>query len=96
MKFLQEQENRKHYKAGKSNSHMARQNKKEMKEECCKGKHWHHGHGCGGAIYGLGFLGALVYYISQATTFGMGMIGFLKALVWPAFLVHALMKFLGL
>ncbi len=50
---------------------------------------------CGGAIYGLGFIGALVYYISQATSFWMGVLGFLKAIVWPAFLVFELLKFLG-
>jgi hypothetical protein len=49
---------------------------------------------CGGAIYGLGFLGAVIYYISNATTFWMGVLGFLKALVWPAFLVYELFSFL--
>ena len=41
-----------------------------------------------GAIYGLGLIGAAVYYISNATSFWMGVVGFLKALVWPAFLVY--------
>ena len=45
-----------------------------------------------GAVYGLGFIGATVYFISNATTFGMGIIGFLKALVWPAFLVYEAFK----
>ena len=49
-----------------------------------------------GAIYGLGFIGAAVYYISTATGFWMGVLGFLKALVWPAFLVYGLLKFLGM
>ncbi|MBA7666261.1 hypothetical protein ES703_74340 [subsurface metagenome] len=52
--------------------------------------------GLGGAVYGLGFIGAAVYYISQATSFGMGVIGFLKAIVWPAFLVYELLGFLGM
>lgn len=47
-----------------------------------------------GAIYGLGLIGAAVYFISTATTFWMGVLGFLKALVWPAFLVYELMKYL--
>jgi hypothetical protein len=51
--------------------------------------------GCGGAIYGLGFLGALIYYVSTATGFWMGFLGILKALVWPAFLIFELLKFLG-
>ena len=47
-------------------------------------------------IYGLGFLGALVYYITTATSIWMGIVGILKAIVWPAFVVFGLMKFLGL
>lgn len=50
---------------------------------------------CGGAFYGLGFLGAAIYYISTATGFWMGFLGVLKALVWPAFLVFEILKFLG-
>ncbi len=50
--------------------------------------------GCG-AVYGLGFIGAAVYYISHATGFWMGVLGFLKALVWPALLVYHLLKFIG-
>jgi len=52
--------------------------------------------GSGGMVYVLGFIGAVVYYIAQSTSFWMGVIGFLKALVWPAFLVYELMKFLGM
>jgi len=40
------------------------------------------------AVYGLGVIGAAVYFIGHATTFWMGVLGFLKALVWPAFLVY--------
>ena len=45
-----------------------------------------------GAVYGLGLIGAAVYFISHATGFWMGVVGFLKALVWPAFLVYDLLK----
>ncbi|MDR9417405.1 hypothetical protein [Gracilimonas sp.] len=51
--------------------------------------------GVSGGIYGLGFIGALVYYIGNATGFVGGVIGFLKSLVWPAFLVYELLKYLG-
>ena len=50
--------------------------------------------GCGGAVYGLGFIGSAVYFISTATSFWIGILGILKALVWPAFLVYELLKFL--
>ena len=42
----------------------------------------------------LGFLGAVIYYFQTATSFGMGVLGFLKALVWPVFLVYHLFLYL--
>lgn len=50
----------------------------------------------GQAVYGLGFIGAVIYYISTATGFWAGVIGVLKAIVWPAFLVYKLMHNLGM
>jgi len=46
-----------------------------------------------GGIYGLATIGAMVYYIQQATTFWGGVLGVLQALVWPAMLMY---KILGL
>jgi len=46
-----------------------------------------------GAIYGLGFIGAAVYYIQHSDAFWTGVIGLLKAIVWPAFLVYKLLGF---
>ncbi len=61
--------------------------------ECkCKHRGMCGGAGCG---YGLGFLGAAIYYISTASGFWMGVLGVLKALVWPAFLVFELLKLVG-
>ena len=54
------------------------------------------GGGPSGAVYGLGFIGAAVYYIQHATSFGNGVLGFLKALVWPAFLIYRLLQFLNM
>jgi hypothetical protein len=48
----------------------------------------------GSGVYGLAFIGAAVYYIQHAETFWMGTLGVLKAIVWPAFLIHKLMEFL--
>lgn len=45
-----------------------------------------------GTIYGLGFIGAAIYFISVSTGFWSGVLGFLKALVWPAFLVYEALK----
>lgn len=47
------------------------------------------------AIYGLGFIGAAIYYISVATGFWVGVLGFLKALVWPVFFVYEVLKYVG-
>jgi hypothetical protein len=44
------------------------------------------------AVYGLGLIGAAIYYISHAIGFWSGVLGFLKALVWPAFLVYEALK----
>ena len=62
-------------------------------DKCCKNNN--SSHASGGAVYGLGFIGAAVYFISQAATLGAGLIGFLKAMVWPAFLVYEALKALG-
>lgn len=53
------------------------------------------GAGGGNAVYGLGVIGALVYYVQAADGFWPGVLGVLKALVWPAFVVYDLLKFLA-
>lgn len=50
--------------------------------------------GSAGAVYGLGFIGAVVYFIQHASSFWDGVLGILKAMVWPAFVVHKLLGFL--
>lgn len=45
----------------------------------------------GGFAYFLGLIGSAVYYIQQADGFWAGVGGFLKALVWPAFVVYDLL-----
>ena len=61
---------------------------KDKKCSCCKG-------GMGGAYF-LGFIGAAVYFISTSVGFWAGVVGFLKAIVWPGFVVYGLLKFLGM
>jgi hypothetical protein len=56
--------------------------------------HWHR-RGGGDAVYGLGLIGALVYYISRADGVWPFVLGIGKALVWPAFLVYEALKALG-
>lgn len=44
--------------------------------------------GSADAVYGLGFVGALVFYIQHAKSFGDGLLGVIKAMVWPALMVY--------
>ena len=47
-------------------------------------------------FYFLGFLGSAIYFISRSTDFWGGVLGFLKAIIWPLFLVYeAFVKLLG-
>ena len=49
----------------------------------------------GGAIYGLGIFGALVYYWQQADTFWEYVLAVLQGVLWPAFLVYEGFSALG-
>ena len=51
--------------------------------------------GGGDAVYGLGLIGALVYYIQHADGFWGVLLAILKALVWPAFVVYDLLHHLA-
>ena len=48
-----------------------------------------------GAVYGLGLIGALIYFLSTASNFWIGLFGVLESLVWPAILVYKLLEFIG-
>ena len=47
------------------------------------------------AVYGLGLIGAWVFYIGRAGTPRERVLGFFKGLVWPAFLVYDALNFLN-
>lgn len=65
---------------------------RENEKVYCKSSWKCGGGGCG---YFLGFLGSAIYYISISTTFWIGVLGVLKSLVWPAFVVYELLKYVG-
>jgi hypothetical protein len=50
---------------------------------------------CGGGIYFFGLIGSAIYYIQNADSFWIGVLGILKSIVWPAILVYKLLGFLG-
>jgi len=54
------------------------------------------GSGIAGCAYFMAFIAAAVYFIQQAETFWVGVLGFLKAIVWPGYLVYYLLDFLKL
>lgn len=53
-------------------------------------------HASGSAVYGFGFIGAVIYYISTAESFLMGVLGVLKAIVWPAMIVYEFLQSFGM
>ncbi len=49
--------------------------------------------GSAGGFWFLGFIGALVYYIhTHSGTFWLVVLAFLKAAVWPAFVVFHILQ----
>ncbi len=47
-----------------------------------------------GAVYGFGFLGALVFYLQHALTAGDMLLGVVKAVIWPAMIVYRVIEML--
>jgi len=61
----------------------------------CKEKRPHvNNNATSGAVYGLGLIGAAIYFIGHAATFWAGVLGFLKAIIWPVFMVIKAFEFL--
>ena len=50
--------------------------------------------GVSGGLYGMAFIGALVYYLQHAATFWAGVLGFFKAIFWPAVLIYKVLELL--
>lgn len=75
---------------------MNKDNCENKPAECCnknmfKHHHNHGGNGGSNAIYGLGVIGALFYFLKGATSFGAVMMGIGKALFWPAVLMFRIL-----
>ncbi|GAA2581278.1 hypothetical protein GCM10010435_68390 [Winogradskya consettensis] len=52
---------------------------------------WNTPRGGGDVVYGLGLIGALIHYLTEANAFWPALLGVLKALIWPVFLVQSLL-----
>ena len=53
-----------------------------------------HSGGGADAVYGIGMIGAWVFYFKRASTPKERGLAFLKGFAWPAFLVYSLLEFL--
>lgn len=49
----------------------------------------------GGALYGLGVFGALVYFFQQADSVGGYLLAVVQGLFWPAWMVYEGLRALG-
>ena len=75
--------------------------KEKMTRDCdnCNGKvvvskNNYSSNGCGNAIYGLGVIGALFYFLQNVSGFEAVMWGIGKAVFWPAILMFKLLTYL--
>jgi hypothetical protein len=50
----------------------------------------------GGWVYFLGIVASFIYFLQSSSGFGEGVLAFLKALVWPAYIVYHAFQFLGI
>lgn len=71
------------------------QGKKTEKMECRPPKKWHGGGGGAFGFFGfLAFIGVAVYNVQQVSGFWPIVLAILKAIVWPAFLLHKVFSML--
>jgi len=74
-----------------------KESKNNKNYECCQGQccdcNRNYARG-GDAVYGLGIIGAAIFFIGKATTFWAGVIGFLKAIIWPVYFIYEALNFL--
>jgi hypothetical protein len=68
----------------------------EKKETVIQKDRHHYHHNDPGAIYGLGVIGALFYFLQNAVTFNAVVIGIFKAIFWPAFVIFKVLTMLQL
>lgn len=61
-------------------------------KDCNPNKNNYSNHGTSGALYFVGFIGSMVYWMQAAVGFGAVVTGFLKSLVWPAYIVYKLLE----
>ena len=72
----------------------------EKFSNCGSKKTKKHNPTCGGGglcgFYFLTFLGSAIYWIQNSEGFWLGVVAFLKAIVWPVFVIYEVLGRLGL
>lgn len=48
----------------------------------------------GGALYGIGVIGALIYYLQHATSILDGIVGIIYAIFWPGVILYKVLELL--
>lgn len=74
-------------------------NKEKAQEMCCETKSVYKcsgNSGGGNAIYGLGVIGALFYFLQNVSGIEAVLLGIGKAVFWPAILMFKLLTYLQL
>jgi len=61
---------------------------------CMKDGKWKgaRGQAGSGAVYGLGFVGALVYFLQHSNNLTEVLLAILKSIVWPALLIYRVLE----
>ena len=63
--------------------------------ESCKKKRFRMEHGgTWGSIYGMAFIGSVIYFLQHASSFWNGVWGIIKAIFWPAVLLYKALELL--
>ena len=57
---------------------------------------FNHGGAQPNALYGIGVIGALFYFLQGVVGFGPVIVGIVKAIFWPGFVVFKVLGMLGI
>lgn len=49
-----------------------------------------------GALYGLGVIGAMIYFLQRATSVWDQLVGIIQAVFWPAVVLYKVLELLNL
>ncbi|MDD4938408.1 MAG: hypothetical protein PHX34_05405 [Candidatus Shapirobacteria bacterium] len=75
---------------------MDKKNKTKTTQKSLVKNHSCHPNKDPGAVYGLGLIGALFYFLSHATSFVTVLLGIVKAIFWPVLLIIKMLEFFQL